>query len=143
MDAKELKQFLGSLKETDIEELCLESGETKIFFKRGDVQHAVSLPVRTEAAVLQPEEKKYIPIRSPMVGTFRHSESSNRPPFVIVGNHVVPGQKIGAIEAMKIMKDVDSTVKGKIVKILANDGQPVEYGQELVLIDTTDTAENA
>ena len=65
-----------------------------------------------------------------------HSDSTDHPPFVIEGNHIVPGQKIGIIETMKIIKDVTSNIKGKIVKISVKNGQSVEYGQELFLIDT-------
>ena len=49
---------------------------------------------------------------------------------------MVPGQKVGIIEAMKIMKEMDSNIKGRIVKVLVENGQPVEYGQELFLVDT-------
>lgn len=54
------------------------------------------------------------------------------------GVHVVPGQKIGIIETMKIMKDITSSIKGKIVKVMVKNGQPVEYGQELFMVDTED-----
>jgi biotin carboxyl carrier protein len=71
-----------------------------------------------------------------MVGTFFNSQSADHPPFVVEGSHVVPGQKIGIIEAMKIIKDVSSDLKGRIVKVAVKNGQPVEYGQELFQVDT-------
>ncbi|MBN1622653.1 MAG: biotin/lipoyl-binding protein [Endomicrobiales bacterium] len=140
MEPKELKKFLDSLKGTDIEELSFESGESKIYFRRNE-----SAFTNSQASVLtEPKkgngkkEKSMVAIKSPMVGTFYHSDSNDRPPFVIEGNHVSPGQKIGIIEAMKVMKNVTSNVKGKIVKVLVKDGQPVEFGQELFLTDPAD-----
>lgn len=137
MNYEDLKEFLASIKQTDIEELKLETPETQIFIRRGDVPTvAAPKPTAAEQAAGAPKEKKFIPIRSTMVGTYFHSDSTDRPPFVIVGNHVVPGQKVGIIEAMKIMKETTSNVKGRIVKVLVENGQPVEYGQELFLVDT-------
>ena len=138
MNPEELKNFLSSLKGTDIEELRLETGDTKIFFKRSDLPAPVATAVKAEQEVqtLVEPEKKLVPIRSPMVGTFYHAQSPDHPPFVIEGNHIVPGQKIGIIEAMKIIKDVSSNIKGRIVKVSVKDGQSVEYGQELFLVDT-------
>jgi acetyl-CoA carboxylase biotin carboxyl carrier protein len=139
MKPEDLKTFLNSLKGTDIEELRLEAGDTKIYFKRSDIASVAPAvdPVKEPVA----EVKKFIPIRSPMVGTFYHSESSDHPPFVIEGNHIIPGQKIGIIETMKIIKDVNSNIKGKIIKVSVKDGQSVEYGQELFVVDTENEAE--
>ena len=137
MNTEELRDFLGAIQHTDIEELRMESGGNKLFFRKSDVTPVIV--AKPEAKPL-PAEKKLIPYKSPMVGTFYHSESTDHPPFVIDGNHIVPGQKIGIIEAMKIIKDVASNVKGKIVKVCVKNGQSVEYGQELFLIDPeTDT----
>jgi acetyl-CoA carboxylase biotin carboxyl carrier protein len=139
MDQNELKQFLTSFKETDIEELRLESDELKIYFKKSEV-FTPEVPVVLETAKKEEivEEKKLTAVKSPMVGTFFCAESSDHPPFVIEGNHIKPGQKVGIIEAMKIMKDVNSNIGGKIVKVLIKDAHPVEYGQELFLVDTED-----
>lgn len=136
MNPEELKAFLASLKNTDIEELRFESGEEKVFLKKGEV---TALPEPQETPKARPPEEpenKLVQFKSPMVGTFYHSESADHPPFVIEGNHIVPGQKIGIIETMKIIKDVTSNIKGKIAKISVKNGQSVEYGQELFLIDT-------
>ena len=75
-------------------------------------------------------------IKSTMVGTFANAASNDKPPFVKEGSVVEPGQKVGQIEAMKIIKDVHSKVKGKVVKIYVSNGESVEYGQDLFLIDT-------
>jgi acetyl-CoA carboxylase biotin carboxyl carrier protein len=137
MNHEELKSFLGALKHTDIEELRLEAGDTKIFFRKSDVQ-PVAVPPAVAVKKAVPEERKLVPVRSPMVGTFYHSASSDHPPFVIEGSHIVPGQKVGIIEAMKIIKDVTSNVQGKIVRVSVKNGQSVEYGQELFVIDRED-----
>ena len=137
MKTKELKEFITSLKSTDIEELKVESGGSEIYFKKPDVI-SVPRPEQANSAQkqkLQEKEKRTVPVKSPMVGTFYHSESKDRPPYVMAGNHVVPGQKIGLIEAMKIIKDVNSNVKGRIIKSLVKNGHPVEYGQELFLVE--------
>ncbi|MCX5778612.1 MAG: biotin/lipoyl-binding protein [Elusimicrobia bacterium] len=146
MNPETLKDFLGTLKNTDIEELSLETGGTKIFFRKSEVT-PITAPPPTRAAVAAAEAKqaavdgkRATPIKSPMVGTFYHSASPDHPPFVIEGNHIVPGQKIGFIEAMKIIKDVNANVAGMIVKVSVRNGQSVEYGQELFLVDATDYA---
>ena len=133
METKELKEFIAYLKETDIEDLRVESEDSKIYFKKSEV---VAVPsAGTKIKQVLEKKEQIVPIKSPMVGTFHHSESKDRPPYVMAGNHVVPGQKIGIIEAMKIIKDVNSNVKGKIIKSLIENGQPVEYGQELFLVE--------
>ena len=133
MEPKDLKDFLKSLKDTDIEELELESGDVSVYLKKADAPQVVIAPpaVETKKAVNTVQ-----PIKSGMVGTFYNSQSKTHPPFVIEGTNVTPGQKVGSVEAMKIMKDVTSNVKGKIVKILVLNGQTVEYGQDLFLVDT-------
>ncbi|MCX5782453.1 MAG: hypothetical protein NT145_07100 [Elusimicrobia bacterium] len=137
MNAQELKEFLENLKNTDIEELRLESGEKKIFFKKSDVAVTETPQSSAPAKKNVPEETKLKAIKAPMVGTFFHSPSQDHPPFVVDGENIVPGQKIGIIETMKIIKDVTSNLKGKIVKVSVKNGQSVEYGQELFLVDTS------
>jgi acetyl-CoA carboxylase biotin carboxyl carrier protein len=81
-------------------------------------------------------EKKYHVIKSPLVGTFYRSPAPGAPPFVEEGDIVSPGQVLCIIEALKVMNEIESDVRGRIVKILVENGQPVEYGQPLFLIDT-------
>jgi acetyl-CoA carboxylase biotin carboxyl carrier protein len=140
MNAEELKTFLHAMKETDIEELRLEAGETKVFFRKSDVVAVVPPPLPRKVA---PVEKQLLPVKSPMVGTFYHSTSADHPPFVIEGSQIEPGQKVGIIEAMKINKDVVANIRGRIVKVAVKNGQSVEYGQELFLIDSDAEAAGA
>ncbi|MFH2070756.1 MAG: biotin/lipoyl-containing protein [Elusimicrobiota bacterium] len=138
MDPKEIKRFVDLIKNTDIEELHWESDGAKISIRRSDIE-SVSQPGQTgkeQQAVTDAAEKKHLSIKSPIVGTFYRAQSPDHPPLVMEGNHVVPGQKVAIVETMKIMRDVISTVKGKIVKIQVENGQSVEYGQELFLVDT-------
>lgn len=143
MNQDEIKELIESLKETDLEEVLVESGESQVFLRRSEVPVLKQAPSAAAGSGSAPEdavkEKKLIPIKSTMVGTYYHADSPDRPPFIIVGNHVVPGQKVGIIEAMKIMKEMTSNVKGRIVKVLIDNGHPVEYGQELFLVDTEES----
>jgi acetyl-CoA carboxylase biotin carboxyl carrier protein len=77
----------------------------------------------------------YKQIKSPMVGTFYRSASPDKPPFVKVGDTVDVGSKVCIIEAMKLFNEIESELKGKIVKVLVEDASPVEYDQPLFLID--------
>jgi acetyl-CoA carboxylase biotin carboxyl carrier protein len=82
-------------------------------------------------------ESKYITIKSPMIGTFYRSAGPDKPAFINVGDEVIPGKTVCIIEAMKLFNEIESDLKGKIVKVLANDASPVEYDQPLFLIDPT------
>ncbi|MCX8144383.1 MAG: acetyl-CoA carboxylase biotin carboxyl carrier protein [Bacteroidia bacterium] len=82
------------------------------------------------------EDKKYHVVKSPMIGTFYRSSAPDKPPFVNIGDVVEVGQPLCIIEAMKLFNEIESDVKGKIVKILVENATPVEYDQPLFLIDT-------
>jgi len=82
------------------------------------------------------EDKKYHVVKSPMIGTFYRSPAPDKPPFVNIGDIVEIGQPLCIIEAMKLFNEIESDVKGKIVKILVENATPVEYDQPLFLIDT-------
>lgn len=81
------------------------------------------------------DESKLVTIKSPMIGTFYRSSSPDKPPFVNVGDDVAPGKAVCIIEAMKLFNEIESDIKGKIVKVLVNDATPVEYDQPLFLVD--------
>jgi len=82
------------------------------------------------------EDKKYHVVKSPMIGTFYRSPAPDKPPFVNIGDIVEVGQPLCIIEAMKLFNEIESDVKGRIVKILVENATPVEYDQPLFLIDT-------
>jgi len=79
--------------------------------------------------------KGYTEIRSPMVGTFYRASSPDRPPLVKVGDTVDSGTVVCIIEAMKLFNEIESDIKGTIVKVMVEDAQPVEYDQVLFLVD--------
>jgi biotin carboxyl carrier protein len=140
MNLQEIKELLKSIKNTDIEEIQYQSGKNFLYLKKTDVKAIV--PYIKEVAEVKnkkEEDKKLtlIAIKSTMVGTFASAQSNDKPPFVREGDNIVVGQKVGQIEAMKIIKDVLSNIKGKISKILVSNGQSVEYGQKLFLVDTS------
>ena len=76
-----------------------------------------------------------VEVRAPMVGTFYRAPSPESPPYVNVGDHVIPGQTLCIIEAMKIMNEIEAEVSGSISKILVENSKPVEYGQPLFIIE--------
>jgi acetyl-CoA carboxylase biotin carboxyl carrier protein len=87
------------------------------------------------AAPAASDDSKLLAIKSPMVGTFYRSSGPDKPPFVKIGDTVEPGSKVCIIEAMKLFNEIESEVKGKIVKILVEDASPVEYEQPLFLVE--------
>lgn len=81
------------------------------------------------------DNPRYVLIKSPMVGTFYRSPGPEKGPFVKIGDPVDIGSKVCIIEAMKLFNEIESEIKGKIVKVLAEDASPVEYDQPLFLVD--------
>jgi acetyl-CoA carboxylase biotin carboxyl carrier protein len=155
MNQKELKELIEFLKEQDIAEFELERGDVKVRIKRGvpsapvETRYVAVPPAATPMAELvstppqQPAAKEPVApvveeglhqVRSPIVGTFYESPSPGAPPFVKAGDIVEAGQVLCIVEAMKLMNEIESDVAGEIVKRLVNNGQPIEYGQELFLV---------
>ncbi|MES2591518.1 MAG: acetyl-CoA carboxylase biotin carboxyl carrier protein [Bacteroidota bacterium] len=106
------------------------------------IQHLETAPASeaktTEAAAKAENaanDAKYITVKSPMIGTFYRSSSPDKPSFVNVGDDIAPGKVTCIIEAMKLFNEIESEIKGKIVKVLVNDATPVEYDQPLFLVD--------
>ncbi|MCK4551272.1 MAG: acetyl-CoA carboxylase, biotin carboxyl carrier protein [Tenericutes bacterium] len=153
MDLKQMESFIQLLDETDIDELVWEKDGTKVAFKKGEGQNITLNQGKTKTEKKQiikegvtgkdelvkktsfkDVDNEYVTIKSPMVGTF-HIISPDNVPLVKEGDNIQVGQKIYIIEAMKILKGITSEKKGKIVKILIENGHAVEYGQSLFLID--------
>jgi acetyl-CoA carboxylase biotin carboxyl carrier protein len=162
MNQKELKELIEFLIEKDIAEFELERGDVKVKIKRAGeptVVHShaeprfyavppapASLPdlgavagghasaPATPAAPAPPAEENLHGVKSPIVGTFYEAPSPGAPPFVKAGDQVEVGQVLCIVEAMKLLNEIESDVAGEIVKKLATNGQPIEYGQELFAI---------
>jgi acetyl-CoA carboxylase biotin carboxyl carrier protein len=80
-------------------------------------------------------DKKYVEVKSPMVGTFYAAPAPDARPYVTEGQHIEVGQVVCIVEAMKLMNEIESEVSGRIVKIMLENAQPVEFGQVMFLID--------
>ena len=95
--------------------------------------------VGTVAPAAAPEAHEAIangqPITSPMVGTYYGAPSPKDQPYVQEGDTIAPGDRVGIVEAMKMMNEIESEISGRIVRILVKNGQPVEYGQSLMIIE--------
>jgi len=160
MNQKELRELIEFLKEQEIVEFEMERGDFKVKVKRAGAETHVShmvpdsryivhaaAPVAAPEAVAVPaasapakpakeaaaEEGLHM-VKSPIVGTFYESPSPGSPPFVKVGDTVEAGQILCIVEAMKLMNEIEADAAGEIVKMLAKNGQPIEYGQELFVI---------
>jgi acetyl-CoA carboxylase biotin carboxyl carrier protein len=161
MNQKEIKELIEFLKEQDIDEFELERGDVKVRIKRAvpgmvvpahdprmhapvpepQARAGVEQPVVPVAPAVPPAievpsapPEKLHSVRSPIVGTFYESPSPGAPPFVKPGDVVEVGQLLCIVEAMKLMNEIESDVAGEIVKKFLNNGQPIEYGQELFTI---------
>ncbi|MDR5695377.1 MAG: acetyl-CoA carboxylase biotin carboxyl carrier protein [Armatimonadota bacterium] len=148
IDLEEIRALVQIASEAEITELSVETEHLKVSIKKappaaaGQPIHAASgpPPAPSQAAPHLPaaeeaEEAKLVPIVAPMVGTFYRAPSPDAPPFVEVGERVEKGQTVCIIEAMKLFNEIPAEVEGRIVKVLAENGQPVEYGQPLFLVE--------
>ncbi|MGE5352944.1 MAG: acetyl-CoA carboxylase biotin carboxyl carrier protein [Acidobacteriota bacterium] len=155
MDLELIKKLVKLIDTSGITDFSVEDGETKIkISKRSSGQQVLTHPVMQPSAAPtlpvqpaqrqenQPAEKmpEAVPsnlheIRSPIVGTFYRAPSPDADSFVKMGDSVAPGKVLCIIEAMKLMNEIESDVSGKIVKILVENGKPVEYNQPLFLIE--------
>lgn len=142
MPKEKLKELLEFVKSTDLQEVTLEKKGVTIRFVRpvapapatASTTTAVATGGAASTAGAVPEPPK-MTIKSTMVGTFFRSDSKDRPPLVVEGTVVSAGQPVGAVEAMKIMKDVLAPSDCKIVKALVDNGHAVEYGQSLFEVE--------
>lgn len=92
-------------------------------------------PAPAAAKEEQAEDANYLEVRSPIVGTFYRSSSPEKPPYAKVGDTIEVGQVVCIVEAMKLFNEIESEIAGKIVKVMVEDAQPVEYDQVLFLVD--------
>jgi len=147
MNLKDVKEIFRFLKNTDILEFELEREDGKVKIRRGGVQAAEQIPVDIVQTGSQPpvqgsekpgesdKQSHLKTVESPMVGTFYRAPSPEAAPFLDVGDSVSKGQALCIIEAMKLMNEIESEYSGKVVSILVENGQPVEYGEPLFLIE--------
>lgn len=156
MDLRKLKTLIDLVSESNISELEITEADGKVRIVKSDGTPLVAAmpvmqaaqpmvpaqaaapapagPAPAAAAPAAPVETGHV-VKSPMVGTFYRASSPNAKPFVEVGQQVKEGDAICIIEAMKIMNEIEADKSGTIVKVLAENGQPVEYGQPLIVIE--------
>ncbi len=154
MDLRKLKTLIDLVSESNISELEITEADGKVRIVKADPQAAVQTvyapapmmpaPPPAVTAALAPaavpsapaaEPSSGHPVKSPMVGTFYRSASPGSKPFVEVGDVVKEGDPICIIEAMKIMNEIDADRAGTVTRILCENGQAVEFGQPLVVIE--------
>lgn len=159
MDLRKLKTLIDLVAESGISELEITEGEGKVRIVKGPgpmpagympgpmpmpmpaMPVAQTAPVPA-APVAAPAAAEPAPaaaaghiVKSPMVGTFYRSANPNSPPFVEVGSQVKHGQTLCIVEAMKLMNEIESDKAGTVTAILVENGQPVEYGQPLFVVE--------
>ena len=150
MNIKELKELIDLLRDTEVTELEIEKAGVKVKIKKGRTvlpgvadQADGSIPAAVERTQIperpelkeSPAGQKRVTVTSPIVGTFFRSSSPEALPYVEMGDVVKKGQVLCIIEAMKLMNEIESEVDGKVVEILLENAQPVEYGQPLFMIE--------
>jgi acetyl-CoA carboxylase biotin carboxyl carrier protein len=162
---EQLRELVTILNQTDITELTLESGDLRLSIRKSENRVISSVmpsapvsmsPAHTNAIEPPPQNvatqnplaytptiadalpaKKLVDIVSPMVGTFYRSPSPDDAPFIEIGDNIKKGGTVCIIEAMKLMNEIESEATGKIVEILVENTQPVEYGQVLMRVEAS------
>ena len=153
MDLRKLKTLIDLVAESDIAELEVTEGESKVRIVKSSAMpqnqmvmmqpqgmqqhyapaHAPAPAAAAPVAAVVAEPTGHI-VKSPMVGTFYRSSSPGSPAFVEVGSTIKEGETLCIIEAMKLLNEIDSDVSGVVTKILVENGQPVEFGQPLFVM---------
>lgn len=156
MNIKEIKEMINLMNENNLTELEVEKDGMRIRLRKGPsgeismeelknkmalttpsseiLTHPAAPAPLKEATSEMPTPAKTIEIKAPMVGTFYRAPSTESPAFVEINQEIEVGQVICIIEAMKLMNEIKSEIRGKVVDILVDNAEPVEFGQPLFLI---------
>ncbi len=138
IDKKLIKELVDHLSEFNLTELEYQEGQTKIKVSKTSrgiesiKSSAVVAPIKT--VLNKSDDSDGIRVKSPIIGTAYLASEPNGKKFVEVGDKIKKGQTVMIVEAMKTMNHVPSTSDGTVKKILVNDGQPVEFGQPLIVL---------
>ena len=148
MDLRKLKTLIDLVSESNISELEITEAEGKVrIVKSGGAgtapamapQQSAAAPLASAAPAAAPAEAPAAPegkvIKSPMVGTFYRSASPGAKVFAEVGDNIKLGEPVCIIEAMKIMNEIEADTEGKVLRILCENGQAVEFGQPLFVVE--------
>jgi len=148
MDIRKVKKLMELLEQSGMAEIEIKEGEESVKISRfGNATQMTPTFAKQPAAIVTPSQAAPTTktlgkdsqtngdlISSPMVGTFYSAPSPSAKPFVSVGQHVNKGDTVGIIEAMKIMNQIEADHSGTVVEILVKDGEAVEFGQALIVI---------
>ena len=156
MNKKEIEDLIKFVAKVGVSEVSLELKDIKITIKNGGslraeshpashamaaapapVIHHATAPTGPAAAKEAPkaDDSKYVTIKSPMIGTFYRTPSPDKPNFVSVGDEIQTGTVLCIIEAMKLFNEIESEMKGKLIKVLVENATPVEYDTPLFLVE--------
>jgi acetyl-CoA carboxylase biotin carboxyl carrier protein len=153
MDFKQIQELIKMVNKSNIGEVTIEQKDFKVTVKQKEdkvTQVVSSAPVQVQAAPAAaapapaasvekpkaaPAADNLITIKSPMIGTFYRKSAPDKPNFVEVGTEINTGSVVCIIEAMKLFNEIESEVKGRVVKVLVDDASPVEYDQPLFLVE--------
>ena len=145
-DVRKIRRLVELMKEHDLSEIDLRQGETRIQLRRG-ADPVPAEPVAQPAVAPAPAaaappakapataEDDFLLIRSPIVGTFYTASDPDSPPYVKVGDHVGPDTTVCIVEAMKVFNEIPAEISGKVIAMLIQNGDPVEFGQPLFKVD--------
>jgi acetyl-CoA carboxylase biotin carboxyl carrier protein len=157
MDLKQIHELIKIINKSNIGEISIEDKDGKVTIKQKEEQvitmsappqqvynvapPAAAAPVGAAPTAAAPaptpkqtEDSKLVTIKSPMIGTFYRKSAPGKPNFVEVGSEIEVGSVVCIIEAMKLFNEIESEIKGTIVKVLVEDSTPVEYDQPLFLV---------
>ena len=138
IDKKLIKELVENLKEFNLSELEYQDGETKIKVSKAnkmiEASKTSAVVPQNKAVLKNSEDVDGIRIKSPIIGTAYLAPEPGAKSFVKIGDKIKKGQTVMIVEAMKTMNHVPSTNDGEVKKILVEDGQPVEFGQTLVIL---------
>lgn len=165
MDFKQIQELIKMVNKSNIGELTVEQKDFRVTIKQKEEKitqvagtpvqqvstypnipqhvpaHISALPAEPRSSASEEvgespvQASNLIAIKSPMIGTFYRRSSPDQPNFVDIGSEINPGKVVCVIEAMKLFNEIESEVKGKIVKVLVEDASPVEYDQALFLVE--------
>jgi len=151
MNIKEIKEMITLMNENNLLELEIEKEGMRIRLKKDSLGNGresipsqiVTMPqfsvsqeqISTQQIKKESTSKNLIEIKSPMVGTFYRAPSPESQPFIEVGQNLDAGQVVCIVEAMKLMNEIKSEIRGKVIEVLVENGHPVEFGQPLFLIE--------
>ena len=138
IDKKLIKELVDNLKEFELTELEYQDGQTKIKVSKAskgiEIGKTSSIVSPNKSVLKSSDESEGIRVKSPIIGTAYLAPEPGAKKFVEIGDKIKKGQTVMIVEAMKTMNHVPSTSDGEVKKILIEDGQPVEFGQTLVLL---------